>query len=114
MPDSGVRSWWVANETKSLFICAISRSCVTSCTVIVRPVVRPAASWVGRAPPCRTRLGLGPAGTQPGPPGGGPAKPAGAREQETFGRHRRALAAENLAELAPDDRCRPEPEQVAD
>jgi hypothetical protein len=42
------------------------------------------------------------------------AEPAGAREQETLGRHRRALAAQNLPELAPDDRGRPEPEQLAD
>ena len=43
MPDSGVRSWCAANETKSDFIRLISRSRVTSWIVIVKPCSSPSS-----------------------------------------------------------------------
>ena len=47
MPASGVRSWWVTNETKSDFIWLTCCSWVTSRSVSVNPIVVPAASFVG-------------------------------------------------------------------
>src|SRR5438270_2324416 len=46
MPDSGVRSWWVTNDTKSDFSWLTWRSCVTSWSVSVSPMAAPTAARV--------------------------------------------------------------------
>src|SRR5438094_892854 len=48
IPDSGVRSWCVTKETKSVFIWLTSRSRVTSWNVIVSPTALPPPSVVGQ------------------------------------------------------------------